>query len=66
MNKETITIRIKAISAGTEMALSILSGGIIGYMAGSLFDETFEYSGLIIGVMLGLAAGTYMIYKKFK
>ncbi|MHC1631173.1 MAG: AtpZ/AtpI family protein [Methanotrichaceae archaeon] len=65
MNKDILAQALKATSAGMEMAVSILLGCILGYVAGSLFDRTTSYIGMTIGAIIGLAAGIYKLYKKY-
>jgi F0F1-type ATP synthase assembly protein I len=62
---DALPLLLRAATAGTELAFSILGGGILGYAAGSLFGETSRYAGLVVGVLAGLAAGTYRLYRKF-
>lgn len=63
---DALPLLLRAATGGTELALSILGGGILGYAAGSLFGETSSYAGLTVGVMVGLAVGTYRLYRKFR
>ena len=65
MERDTIRQALGAASAGVEMAISILAGCLLGYAAGSLFDGTGAYIGLMIGAALGLASGIYRLYKKY-
>jgi len=65
MKIDDLNQAFKAASAGMEMVISILTGCILGYLVGSLFDEGSSYIGLAVGAVLGLIAGTYNLYRKY-
>ena len=65
MNIDDLNQAFKAASAGMEMVISILTGCILGYVVGSLFDEGSGYIGLTVGAILGLVLGTYNLYRKY-
>lgn len=57
---------IRAIAAGTELAGSIIAGGLIGYFLGRALGEGASIAGLVIGLLVGLVGGLYRIYQQFK
>jgi len=65
MKIDDLNQAFKAASAGMEMVISILTGCILGYLVGSLFDEGSRYIGLAFGAVLGLVLGTYNLYRKY-
>ncbi len=65
MKIDNLNQAFKAASAGIEMAISILTGCIIGYAVASFLDEGAGYLGLIVGAVVGLASGTYNLYRRY-
>ncbi len=65
MKIDDLNQAFKGASGGMEMVISILTGCILGYLVGSLFDEGSSYIGLAFGAVLGLIAGTYNLYRKY-
>lgn len=65
MKKDPLAEALKAVSAGMEIVVSTLMGGLLGYVAGGLLDATAGYIGMIIGLLLGFALGIYGLYRKY-
>ena len=65
MPNNRIPRAFKAISIGTELALSVLGGGFLGYFIGRMFGDTGAAIGLSIGILLGFIGGMYNIIKRF-
>ena len=66
MNRDTLAQGLGAATAGMEMAISILTGCVLGYVACGLVIENVAYIGLMIGAALGLVLGIYRLYKKYR
>jgi len=66
MNRDTLAQGLGAATAGMEMAISILTGCVLGCVAGGLVNENVAYMGLMIGAALGLVLGIYRLYKKYR
>jgi len=66
MRKENLSIALSGLTAGSQVLVSIVAGGIIGYIVGGFISEHTKYIGLAIGVLLGLVAGFRIIYEKYK
>ncbi|MFC1786619.1 AtpZ/AtpI family protein [Halobacteriota archaeon] len=65
MPNNRIPQAFKAISIGTELAISVLGGGFLGYFIGRVFGETWAAIGLSMGIILGFIGGMYSIIKRF-
>jgi F0F1-type ATP synthase assembly protein I len=65
IEKDSLNQALQAVSAGMEMAISIIAGSAIGYVVGGYFSPEGSYIGLMIGAALGLISGVYRLYKKY-
>ena len=65
MSNNKIPQALKAISVGTELAISVIAGGFLGYFIGRMFGDTGAAIGLSVGILLGFIGGMYNIIKRF-
>ncbi|MCD5426105.1 MAG: hypothetical protein LRZ92_06585 [Methanosarcinaceae archaeon] len=66
-NKKEVKFIIDAISIGTKLAFSVISGGFIGILINYLIKRLFGIDlfalFLIVGLFIGFIGGIYYAYK---